>query len=168
MDRADPPAPWITTVYFCRLADAPERVLLRSSGGGFRGPPNDGVWWPQHLGSEEENLGSVLLVERFPIRCRLGIRVIAYGIGEAAVQLMLYAPDTPDVAALRTTVRTRFVPVPAGYGNLPGYASLKLTIPEVEVGKAGLYWLSAQIGAGVPTRLPLYVDRRSTMAWTPP
>lgn len=149
---------WITTMYFCPLTEVPGKMLLASHSGGVRGPTNAPLWWPQIVGREAENLGSILVVEQLPVMVDLGMYMVAYGTGLETLRILMTPDEDRATVLLEYHTKVRFTPPP--YGSLPGVAALQLAVRNCTVRQPGLYWLSAAIGEGPLAQLPLYIEKR--------
>src|SRR5579885_1889378 len=170
MRDTDSSSAWITTMYLFPL-DAvrsgieglPSHAMpLASSGGGFRGPTSSTLWWPQSVGEEAENLGNILVVASFPTTIHFGVRIIVYGRGTQFLDLALVSAEDSSRVLRHQQTRVAFIPLRERSGL--GVSSLQIGLVNCRIEESGWYWLSASVGQGSLTQLPIYITERS--AWT--
>lgn len=151
-------AAWISTLYLYEPESRAGVVSLVSSSQGVRGPSASGPWWPLGVGPESENVGSLVAVEALPTQLTLGVRFVAYG--DTSRQLVLavsHEATSKVVSQLRAEVR--FSPMTRAHAL--GVASQRVTLVRVPIEAAGMYLITATLGEGAETQVPLYVALRS-------
>jgi len=147
--------PRITTMYFYQVKKNPSGTISISRASTIRGPSETGEWWPRGVGAELENAGSVLVLENLPAVLNLGLRIVAHGWGFQPLTVKI-TPDADATAVVREyRNKIRFDPQPIDV--LPDTAGLREVIPGVKIQEPGLYWVTAAVGDGPETRLPLYI-----------
>src|SRR5579872_451525 len=110
------------------------------------------------VGSESENAGNVLVLKSIPASLMLGLRIVAYGEGDAALDLAISPGDNPTVLLAQQSNKVQFSPLREG--DVLGIASLRLSL-GLAIDNPGMYWLSAAIGGGPTMELPLFITQRS-------
>ncbi|MDQ2805302.1 MAG: hypothetical protein M3Z04_00050 [Chloroflexota bacterium] len=104
-------------------------------------------------------MGNIFVAEALPATVHLGVRLIGYGRGLHLLKFVVFADGDGAAPLLEYQTKVQFTP--AMYADLPGVASLRITVRNVLVAQAGLYWLAIAVSDGAATYLPLYVREYS-------